>query len=90
MENASKAYLTYSVRTELFNIMVYKNTSVYFPVNLIKLQVSKYVAFSGPYIPVFGLNTGKNGPEKTPYLDTFHAVVIPPKIFTKKTLTFGK
>ena len=64
MENASKAYLTYSVRTELFNIMVYKNTSVYFPVNLIKLQVSKYVAFSGPYIPVFGLNTGKNGPEK--------------------------
>ena len=44
--------------------------------------------FSGPYFPVFGLtmestpylsvfssNAGKYGPEKTLYLDTFHAVV---------------
>ena len=45
-------------------------------------------SFSGPYFPVFGLNTeiygyeisvfspntGKYGPEKTPYLDTLHAV----------------
>ena len=31
--------------------------------------------FSGRYFPVFGLITGKCGPEKTPYLDTFHAVV---------------
>ena len=30
-------------------------------------NVSKYGVFSGPYFPVFG-------PEKTPYLDTFHAV----------------
>ena len=30
--------------------------------------------FSGPSFPVFGLNTGKDGPEKTSYLDTFHAV----------------
>ena len=30
--------------------------------------MSKYGAFSGPYFPVFG-------PEKTPYLDTFHAVL---------------
>ena len=29
--------------------------------------MSKYVFFSGPYFPVFG-------PEKTPFLDTFHAV----------------
>ena len=29
--------------------------------------------YSGQYIPVFGLNTGKYGPEITPYLDTFHA-----------------
>ena len=29
--------------------------------------------FSGPYFYVFGPNTGKYGPEKTPYLDTFHA-----------------
>ena len=40
--------------------------------------------FSGTYFPAFGLNTeylpvfnpnaGKYGPEKTPPLDTFHAV----------------
>ena len=32
--------------------------------------------FSGPDFPVFGLNPGKYEPEKTPYLDTFHAVPI--------------
>ena len=37
-------------------------------------KVSKYGVFSGPYIPVFGPNTGKYGPEKTPYVDNFHAV----------------
>ena len=37
-------------------------------------KVSKYGVFSGPYVPVFRLNTEKYGPEKTPYLDTFHAV----------------
>ena len=37
-------------------------------------KVSKYGVFSGPYFPAFGLNTGKYGPEKTPYLNTFHAV----------------
>ena len=38
------------------------------------LKVYKHGIFSGPYFPVFGLNTGKYGPEKTPYLDSFHAV----------------
>ena len=47
--------------------------------------MSKYAVFSGPYFPAFGLNTEylselipnarKYGPEKTPYLDTFHAVM---------------
>ena len=37
-------------------------------------KVSKYGVISGPYFPVFGLNTGKYGPEITSYLDTFHAV----------------
>ena len=37
-------------------------------------KVSKYRIFSGPYFPVFILNTGKYGPEKTPYLNTFYAV----------------
>ena len=32
-------------------------------------KVSKYGVFSGPYFPAFG-------PEKTPYLDTFHAVSV--------------
>ena len=31
--------------------------------------------FSGPYFPVFGLNTGKYGPEKTSYFNTFYAVI---------------
>ena len=32
-------------------------------------------SFSGPYFPVFSPNTGKYGPEETPYLDTFRVVV---------------
>ena len=35
---------------------------------------SKYGVFCGSYFPAFGLNTGKHKPEKTPYLNTFHAV----------------
>ena len=35
----------------------------------------KYGVISGPHFPVFGLNTGKYGPEITPFLDTFHAVI---------------
>ena len=31
---------------------------------------------SGPYFPVFGLNTRKYGPEITPYLDNFHTVFV--------------
>ena len=38
--------------------------------------MSKYGVFSGPYFPVFSSNTGKYGPGETPYLDTFHAVLI--------------
>ena len=32
--------------------------------------------FSGRNFPVFGLNTEKYVPEKTPYLDSFHAVLM--------------
>ena len=45
------------------------------------LAMSKYGVFSGPCFPVFSPNTGKYGPAKTPYLDTFHAVLA--------TLTFN-
>ena len=36
--------------------------------------MSKYGVISGPYFPIFRLNTGKYGPEITPYWDTFHVV----------------
>ena len=36
--------------------------------------MSKYGVFSGSYFPVFSPNTGKYEPEKTLYLNTFHAV----------------
>ena len=39
-------------------------------------KVSKYEVFSGPYFPVFGLNIGKYGPEKTPHMNTLHAVLL--------------
>ena len=35
-------------------------------------KVSKYEVFPGPHFLVFSQNTGKHGPEKTPYLYTFH------------------
>ena len=35
----------------------------------------QYGVLSGPYFVVFGLNIRKYGPEKTPYLDNFHAVI---------------
>ena len=38
-------------------------------------KVAKYGAFSGLYFPAYSPNTIKDGPEKTPYLDTFHAVL---------------
>ena len=47
-------------------------------------KVSNYGVISGPYFPVFGLNTGKYEREITPYLDTFHAVIF--SIFFSKWL----
>ena len=47
--------------------------------------MSKQGAFSGPYFPAleylsaFSPNPGKYGPGKTPYLDTFYAVIGTPK-----------
>ena len=49
------------------------STILFFPTEVSR-KVSKYGVFSGPYLPVFGLNTGKYGREKAPYLGTFHAV----------------
>ena len=45
-----------------------------FIIKITAWKVSKYGVISGPYFPVFRLNTGNYGPEITPYLDSFHAV----------------
>ena len=45
---------------------IFKTTTVW--------RVFKNGVFSGPYFPVFGLNSGKFAPKKTPYLDTFQGV----------------
>ena len=37
-------------------------------------KVSKYDTFFGPYFSVFSPNTGKCGPQKAPYLDSFYAM----------------
>ena len=50
------------------------NTSIQF--TFIAWKVSKYKVLSGPYFAVLGLNTGKYGLQKTPHLDTFHAVFV--------------
>ena len=39
-------------------------------------KVSKHGVFSGPCFPEFAVNTKKYGPEKIPYLETFHVVKI--------------
>ena len=39
--------------------------------------MSKYGVISGPYFPIFGLNTEKYGPEITPYLDISDAMKKP-------------
>ena len=51
--------------------------------------MSKYGVFSGPYFPafVFSPKAGKYGPEKTPYLDTFHAVTIMTESILNKVTT---
>ena len=53
--------------------MTYKNV----PLMDTAWKVSKYGVISGPYVSVFSPNTGKYGPEITPYLDTFHEVGYP-------------
>ena len=43
--------------------------------NFTAWKVSKCGVISGLYLPVFSPNTGKYGPEITPYLNTFHRVM---------------
>ena len=50
--------------------------------------MSKYGVISGPYFAVFNPNTGKYGPEVTPYLDTFHAVTDSVKLNAKFDISY--
>ena len=60
--------------------IVQRNKDMWFWMYHPAWKVSKYGNFSGlffphlEYVSVFSPNRGKYGPEKTPYLDTFHAV----------------
>ena len=40
------------------------------------LSHSDWIRRNTEYLSVFNPNTEKYGPEKTPYLDTFHAVLV--------------
>ena len=57
-------YFILNVEKYSYFVIVLRNTT---------WKESKCRVSSGPYFPVFGLNTGKYGPEKTPCLDTFDA-----------------
>ena len=56
-------------RHELFNKISQTNLETSTAWNVLT-----YGVFPGLYFSAFSPNTGKYGPEKTPYLDTFHAV----------------
>ena len=51
---------------------IVQNMAIYWG-SSIAWKVSKYGVSSDRYFPVPGLNAGKYEPEKTLYLDTFHA-----------------
>ena len=53
-----------------------KNICEWLPLRIARhyIKKPKYGVISGPYFPLFGLNTEKYGPEITPYLDNFHKV----------------
>ena len=42
--------------------------------NVYKIQLAVFTRKVSTYGVFFSPNTGKCGPEKTPYLDTFHAM----------------
>ena len=58
--------------------MLTKSTDIYQCLKSVQIK-----SFSGLHFPVLSPNNGKYGPEKTPYLGTFHAVYTF-KAFTKK------
>ena len=69
----------YLIRTR--GISAANATKSFKQLNIIKdtwhcVKSAKIWNFPGPHFPVFSANTRKYGPEKTPYLATFHTVWI--------------
>ena len=77
------------MKFENFLIFFFERITSYFHcfipcILVIASKMCQYGVFSCPYFPAFGLSTEiysvfspnarKCGPEKTPYLDTFHVV----------------
>ena len=59
-----------------FSSLPFRKTSLRERVQIRSFFWSVFSCIQSGQISVFSLNTGKYGPEKTPYLDTFHAVSI--------------
>ena len=79
-EDVARIFLFYSSSTCLKFSSKVKQSYCYtqlcnYRKELTAWKMSKYGVFSSPYFPAFSLDTGKYGPEKAPYLDTFHAVL---------------
>ena len=53
-----------------------KNICCYDVKKFIFDKLSDWIRRDTPYFSVFNPSAGKYGPEKTPYLDTFHAVYV--------------
>ena len=76
-EHISHLVLVFLLLTKcwLGGLMLFRQSTIWwnqfiiiiFLITFITWKVSKYGVFSGPYFPAFGQ-------EKTPYLDSFHAV----------------
>ena len=64
-----------SAPTSIWSSFLYSHLAVIMRVIINAWKVSKYGAFSGPYLSVFSLNAGKYGPEKTSYFDPFLVMI---------------
>ena len=63
------AFVSVFRKVEAINFFLISHIPKFLKYSYTAWNVSKYGAFCGP-------NTGKYGPEKTPYLDIFYAVLI--------------
>ena len=89
--------IVYATKTQWYN-PAYTWNLIFHGLIITAWKVPKYGVISGPYFPIFGLNrerygvfspnTGKYGPEITPHLATFHAVI--PKSIKERVPTWGE